>query len=172
MTNDFDIDYKELVIKNSFSSADVASGKVNYGLADLKADLYQRLKDHIIPQGADEIFIHMIGEALLFMYYLNSCLGDNLDKVLKILMNKKVYTSSIGKVELKKMFRETINNYELYQAILVNKMFNCEDMRMSERQINAVINGYAQKEIINTFLTKEEIAKISNQNNSEVASNG
>ena len=161
MSDNFDVDYKQLIIEKDFTQSDVALGEVNYELADFKNDLYKKIKDHIIPQKADEIFIHIIGETLLFMYFLSSCLDDNQDEVLKALMNKDLFTRHIGKVELKKMFRETNSNYVFYQAILAKKMFDCEAMRMTEKQITSAVNGYVQKEIIDTFLNKKQMVKLS-----------
>jgi len=154
MSGDFEINWNELNIKKDFTADDVAIGKVNYELSEYRADLYEKINAHITPQKANEIYVHMIGEMLLFSYFMEDVAGK--ETTLKELMRNKTYTRHLGKVELKKMLNQTENNNIMYQAIIFSKISQCKAMSMDEAQINKSINNYVQKEIFGNFLSSKQ----------------
>lgn len=151
------IHWNEFIINKNFTADDIACGRVNYGLHEFKEDLYQAIRTHVTSEGESEFFVNLLGEALLTTYYLNFSLEENSEKVFKALMKPKTPTRMFGKVELKKMYKLHKENMTMFAAIIVKKFFDCEDMSMNKRQITTNINNYAQKEIFDKFLTREQM---------------
>lgn len=155
------IEWEEFNIKKDFTADDVATGMVKYGLSEYRNDLYQTIRDHVIPEGGEEFHVNLFAETMLLAYHLKGVHDDDMNKALDILMNPKHCTKMFGRVELKKMFNLTEENETMLMAILCRKLFDCEEMGMSPKQTEKAINKYFNKEIIDKFLNDKQYKSLS-----------